>query len=187
MQILEIYIHTIIYIHIHTYTTSSTTTTTATHHHPHHPHHRGEGGTPPPTTTHHHPHHRGEGGTGALLYRPITMGWGGGEVPSDAGPYILPIHYQSCSLHLAQPTKDQGWVPLTDAFRPNLGMGKRRKSPPVRWGLSKWHVFLLIFVFLVATEGFLGDTFLGGVATEGGQWKVCFLGFSSWSLFSKLF
>ena len=82
MQILEIYIHTIIYIHIHTYTTSSTTTTT--HHHPHHPHHRGEGGTdtfiyiynffhhhhhrhpPPPTpptpqggggytTTHHHP------------------------------------------------------------------------------------------------------------------------------------
>ena len=116
MQILEIYIHTIIYIHIHTYTTSSTTTTTTHHHHPHHPHHRGEGGTdtfiyihiqllppppppppttthtnhttggrgvhhhpPPPTTTHHHPHHRGEGGTGALLYRPITMGWGGGR------------------------------------------------------------------------------------------------------------
>ena len=110
MQILEIYVHTIIYIHIHTYTTSSTTTT---HHHPHHPHHRGEGGywyihihtyttsstttttaTHHPhqgggyTTTHHHPHHRGEGGTGALLYRPITMGWGGGEVPSDAGPYM---------------------------------------------------------------------------------------------------
>ena len=102
MQILEIYIHTIIYIHIHTYTTSSTTTTHTTHttggrgvlihsytyiynffhHHHHHP--------PPPTpptpqggggytTTHHHPHHRGEGGTGALLYRPITMGWGGGR------------------------------------------------------------------------------------------------------------
>ena len=134
MQILEIYIHTIIYIHIHTYTTSSTTTTThhhphhphhrgggywyihihtyttsstttttATHHHPHHPHHRGEGGTPPPTTTHH-PHHRGEGGTGALLYRPITMGWGGGEVPSDAGPYIYSLSLSltfSLSLSLA--------------------------------------------------------------------------------------
>ena len=69
------------YIHIHTYTTSSTTTTT--HHHPHHPHHRGEGGTPPPTTTPPTTTHTthttgGRGGTGALLYRPITMGWGGG-------------------------------------------------------------------------------------------------------------
>ena len=124
MQILEIYIHTIIYIHIHTYTTSSTTThTTHTtggrgvlihsytyiynffHHHPPPPTPptpQGGGGyttthhhPPPPTTTHHHPHHphhRGEGGTGALLYRPITMGWGGGEVPSDAGPYIHTLY-----------------------------------------------------------------------------------------------
>ena len=77
MQILEIYIHTIIYIHIHTYTTSSTTThTTHTtggrgvlihsytyiynffHRHPPPPTPptpQGGGGTPPPTTTHHHP------------------------------------------------------------------------------------------------------------------------------------
>ena len=118
MQILEIYIHTIIYIHIHTYTTSSTTTT---HHHPHHPHHRGEGGTdtfiyihiqllpPPPTTTHtthttggrgvhHHPPppptpQQGGGYWGATI-QTHNHGVGGGEVPSDAGPYIHYIqHY----------------------------------------------------------------------------------------------
>ena len=90
MQILEIYIHTIIYIHIHTYTTSSTTTT---HHHPHHPHHRGEGGTdtfiyihiqllppppPPPTTTHTTTPQGGGGYTTTHHHPPPTPQGGGG-------------------------------------------------------------------------------------------------------------
>ena len=64
IQILETYIHT---IHIHSYTYIYNF---FHHHHP-----------PLPTP-------QGGRGTGALLCRPITMGWGGG-VPSDAGPYIL--------------------------------------------------------------------------------------------------
>ena len=56
IQILETYIHT---IHIHSYTYIYN----FFHHHHHHP--------PPPTP-------QGGRGTGALLCRPITMGWGAG-------------------------------------------------------------------------------------------------------------
>ena len=65
-QILKTYIHT---IHIHSYTYIYN----FFHHHHHHP--------PPPTP-------QGGRGTGALLCRPITMGWGGGYLAMLAHIYI---------------------------------------------------------------------------------------------------
>ena len=146
MQILEIYIHTIIYIDIHTYTTSSTTTT---HHHPHHPHHRGEGGTdtfiyihiqllpppppPPPTTTHttggrgvhHHPPPptpQGGGGYWGATIQTHNHGVGGGEVPSDLGPYIL---LKNHSLKLTVCPSKQAFLKKSSSFlSPRFFRGK---------------------------------------------------------------
>ena len=131
MQILEIYIHT---IHIHSYTYIYNF-----FHHHHHP--------PPPTpptpqggggytTTHHHPHHphhRGEGGTGALLYRPTTMGWGGGEVPSDAGPYIYHIlvpQYTTIVVPKPPPSTTTLWVSMKNGLQ--IASVQPSPSPPLR-------------------------------------------------------
>ena len=135
MQILEIYIHTIIYIHIHTYTTSSTTTTHTTHttggrgvlihsytyiynffHHHHHP--------PPPTP----PTPQGGGGYWGATKRPITMGWGGGRYLAMLAHiyiyiYIYDIWYLHHCVHLSVSawsyrTVYHGWFSSHGSFKP---------------------------------------------------------------------
>ena len=66
---------------------------------------------PPPTTTH---TTGGEGGTGALLYRPITMGWGGGGRYLAMLAHIHMISSVSnhvCTLHMFE----KNYVHIPDA------------------------------------------------------------------------
>ena len=96
--------YTFIYIHIQLLPPPPPPTTT-------HPTPQGGGGY---TTTHHphHPHHRGEGGTGALLYRPTTMGWGGG------GGYLAMLAhiYTTSWFHNIPPSWFQNPLPQPQLF-----------------------------------------------------------------------